>query len=382
MDRGIGDLDRFKSLLAQHVGGTRSDDFRRALDEAPLWEATLAWNRFATHWNQTPILSLNPDAATSRAAEAAAHLEKWGDHPQADALNKHLLYLGAIQQRKDESGQSTMRPLNELFNNPSIAELWMVEHRNGKKYYVPNDRSLQETRTFRYIKDFDLSISEKPVTVRLEDVVGDKAEAPQSQRAKEALYLLARMSDGEWEAVFADILAAVWSDKLLDPIVKIILLKAVMETGIKGSRILATELARPHEILRNSELDLTVNWLDPDDKDAQRVRRLAKNLVGRLPDLDLAVENILVEAARLAESKLPVYEWIGWLDQEKNRRWRCRTNNENVQLSGTLFVVRKDPSAGIRYEKIGTVTEGEFKVKAFGGSGFLRGRPVYLQTTQ
>lgn len=381
----IGDPDRFKQALVDFAtefpASSQAIDFQRVSEEAGLWKEVELWNRFLQTWNDQPIVTTT---AKERLAACEAILKDHAGYPAAESLRSRAAHLEAIGRRADESGTPLFAPLNELFTDPLISGLWMVEAVRGDeppaRYYIveapPAQRENRTALRIKYIVDY--SREPKQTKDLSERDIKYRDRSAQSFIAQAAMDELAKITDETWEPTFFRIVTMIQSSERMDPILKVILLQKVVEVAIPGSESLRLAFAQFQTVLNSVPIDPAVPWMDPGNQDAIRVRGLATGVLSRLPSLSDVGK---VAAASLRDFRAPLdrpHEWIGWLVRDRDQKWLCNMKSGSV-TDGELFIAAPGAAGNaLKWLSIGSVVNGTAQLDAFKLSGQLQGRPVFV----
>jgi hypothetical protein len=309
-----------------------------------------------------------------------------GGFPIVEALKERLRYPDAVAARN--GNLSAVGVLNEKLNNPTVLGLHMIQVQRGgevKKYYlrgVAGEQASTGKVTFKYVSDFELN--EKTLSVTKEELVRRLApfdvNSPQSDLARAFLDMLAKQLDTHgWETVFCDMIDRLLKDREIEPILKILLLKDVMEAGGKGSPALQKSFQRSLEVIEAGKLALGVNWLNPDDVEANSERRKALDLLARLPNLSNLKQMVAAELALFDAPLAPAFEWFGWLkrDDVKDDQWSCRTEKTSPQEADLVVIYRPDADKPVKLERIGRLQKGLPAIDVTEGPALVEGRPIY-----
>ena len=307
-----------------------------------------------------------------------------GGIPDAAEVKRRIPYLEAIVRRAGTDGK-LHSPLNELFTDPMIATLWMVEVVDEKgeeaRYYLvsppaeigANQASVQ----IAYINDF-ARVASKQTRLRVGDIKYS-GQAPQSIVAKQAMDELAKINNGLREAVFAKIISIIASETKLDPILKVTLLQRVLEVACEGSESLRAPFESFRELLGSVKIDPSVPWMYLQNEDTRRTRELASELLNRLPPYQ---EVIKKAASSLTSFKAPLgqeYRWVGWLDREVTGKWQIHLP-QGLQEDGELFVAQpKDAAKEFQWALVGRRKNAEVEMARQNAGVFVQGRPVYVR---
>ena len=381
----VGDPDRFKQALVDFAkefpASSQAVDFERVSNEVGLWKEAEIWNQFIQQWNGQ---SFAPATAREMRTASEAILKDHAGYPAAELLRSKIIHLEAIGRRADESGALLFAPLNELFTDPLIAGLWMIEAVRGDepptRYYVietpPAPKENRPLVRIKYIVDY--SREPKQTKDLAEKDIRYRDRSPQSIAAQVSMDELAKMADDTWEATFFRIATTVQSSEKMDPILKVILLQKVLEVAIPGSESLRSSFAQFQTILNSVPIDPAVPWMDPLNEDAVRVRGLAAGVLSRLPALTDVGKSAAASLRAFREPLDKTHEWIGWIYRDRDQKWQCPIGGGQA-ADGELFVAV--PIAGmtsLKWMSIGAIKTGVLQLDALKMSGQLQGRPVFL----
>ncbi len=387
IDRAVGDGEVFRSslelLIKDFPESTQAVDFKRVVGEAPLWKTIDAWNRFIAEWQKQDVARI--DAARAKELLAASNdiLRDHGGHPAAAELRLRIPQLESIIRRQDESGVKLYAPLNELFSDPLIASLWMVEAVDEKErpftYYLiaplPESLANQSSVQVAHIADFSRNASEK-LRVPLKSIKYT-GSAPQSVIARTAMDELARINEQLWEQTFIKIIRAINANERLDPILKVMLLQKVLDVACPGSESLKSAFTKFREVLASVPIDPAVPWMNTKNEDARRARALATDLLKRLPPLRQATEAAAMSLKTFKVTPGESYKWVGWLAHDADGGWQCRLA-EQTPPNCKLFVARPVAAAkALTWSTIGKVNAGKVELDRTEPAAFVQGRPVF-----
>jgi hypothetical protein len=359
-------------------------DFKRVSEEAKCWEEIIEWNALVDHWNQQDTTRLTPSQVAALSEECRQFVAAHAGFPHLAAVEQKLAHLQAIARRSGPDGKLHM-PLNELFTDPLIATLWMVEAKdqNGGlvRYYLvappPDPVDNQASVQFAHMTDF-ARVANKQARVKVGDITYS-GEAPQSRVAKRAMDILARSNDDLWESMFGRILVMISGDEQLEPILKVLLLQRVLEIACGGSESLRLAFGPYQEILESVTIDPTVPWMDLKNEDTRRTRELASELLHRLPPMQQVLRRAAANLTAFKAAPGPKYEWVGWLEREPSGVWHCRTPKKPGG-GGKLLVARKaDGKPGFEWIKVGDWRGDSARLAQSPNTALVAGRPVFVE---
>ncbi|HUY34072.1 MAG TPA: hypothetical protein VMV69_15090 [Pirellulales bacterium] len=379
----VGQRDRFREKLAVYVKafpeGKRSHEFLQVLDKEPaVWEQVEKWDLLVGRLAKLDLAKETPAQAAAHLAEAQALLTAFATAPQAAVVRRRMEFLPPIARRVTADGERLEAPLRDMFQLRTIADLTLVEDRDGKRYYTDEaPRRSGHLVTVKYLQNFKLATKSK--LLKDDHLAKDGiAAAPQSLVAKKVLDQLSRLDDAHWEGTFCHILVDVVEQPRMDPVLKAQLLGQILAVARQGSLTLE-HVFSPHEMLiTGANLDGTVNWLDPDDADARRARVQAQELLKRLPDLRAAREAAAKEFNQAHRPEnVERFRWIGWLSQSDDGHWRCSTGPLAGDVTGDLYVAHPNANGmTVEFSKLGRLAAGHAALDE-ASPALLEGRPVY-----
>lgn len=392
----LGTIDDFSKALAALKEASpdqpTQSDLAQVVQEAPLWTGVEAWNKLTDLLRSRKLTELAPDAAAERITQIKEVLEKYGTLPPAAAVRDAVPYLEAIAARVKDDQRIEEAP-RRLFADKLMSQVWLIVGNDGTLYYTldaPVFPAGNGLGMFHYLVDF--SMATRTVNLRTDDVKG-YALAGHTALAGEVSPLLTRLRDATWEDTFCKIFQLTAEAKRIDPILQLILLDKLLNTGCQGSRCLAVAFQEQVTLLGKCDFDRNTNWLDPGNTAAPAARAAARALLADLSkDLNAAVKQAEEEHHRLAGRRLgQTCRWIGWLRRD-DAAWQCQTRPDQLLAAsdeGADLVVVEKASDGPTLTRIGHVRQQRphlaDPIAANPGSGepplspgLRQGRPVYL----
>ena len=347
--------------------------------ELPLWKGLQEWSDFeSTNFGTgLPRSAKAARDAMNRGEELTA---AYGDLPFVERFELRKPYLASVVAREPESGDPVVSELSRLVRDPLISGLRMISDKNGSRYYCRKEPVDSGTSfAFDYLAGFDLG--ERPGAIR-KDLVAFNGPAPQSEVAREIGQVVAELSTQSWESSFRRILKSIDDRDDLDPILKLILLQKLVESGVSGSAVLGEGFREYQQALSEGNVDLSVPWMSPKDEGAVKERNRAETLLTTLPSMDDAFAKAASQLQTLKGPSEGSYSWIGWLAHAEDGNWRVETSTGQVS-DGKLVVIAKPPGGKTAViEVIGEAKAGEAKVASGTSSALVEGRPVFLRESK
>ncbi len=380
----IGEIESFREALAAYVrdlpDSPRSADFKRALQEAPLWIGLAKWNEWLTQIRANNPTTLNAAAAKTLLDAARPVLKDYGGYPDAEAVRRLVPYLEAVTQRVDSEQRSIVEPVKRLFKDPLMVDLWMIETSDGRRFYLQKkpDLPLDHSISVLCLTGFDLAEKLHGFRPLSADSIKQQVAAPQVALGKAARRLLADVNDENWESTFVQVAEIIIKDRETEPILKTNLLKQTLDAGCRGSHVLELAFKPQREAIDDAHVDPAANWLDPKDGDAADSRKKAETLFLNLPGIADAKQRVDSELAELRKPVGTRVRWVGWLRRGAKGNWRCDPARLGSESGNLLAPVPKLIGGGLTLEPIGKVERGIAEVDPAAGRSLVEGRPVYL----
>jgi hypothetical protein len=363
----------------------RGKDLARVLSELPHWEAVAAWHQLIEPWTSKPF-EVKPDEAGERAARCNQFLSQHPLYVDAELVREYASCLAAISQQQESATGSAAAKLRELFAGLLVKDLWVVKLENGKTYYLKANiqREVQKAKELgtgkgyvnvRYLADSEGK--EKSTIIKADDVE-TTSRAPQSVVADLVQKMPANFTAKTWEEATLAIAQKIRSNREMDPVLQVNLLKRVLNLAALGSYSLGQALAEHQRQLKEASVDLEVSWIDPNNTAAGGVRGDARHILERLPSLEPLLKAAQAHRAKVEEAvKRSDRSPIGWLARERSR-WSCRSA---FQLSGTQELCVLVPGAGGTADwcAVGKSIKGTTTVEVVKLEAFVEGRLVFAR---
>jgi hypothetical protein len=389
LSAGIGKPDVYEKALRDFVEQFPdvpiSGEFQRVLEEAQHWKDLKRWGDLLADPRFGSLAKISPDDARRLLEAGDKLLAEAGHLPLADFYRQKQPYLQGVAARIDALGKSRLSGLKTLFDDVLVAELWMVETIMKERYYSTKDPAIafasgKDSVLIEHIINFQGEPRRKSFK-RAE--VSLTIKAPQARLTTLARPLLKIAENGDWEKGMYGLIKGVADQTDVDHLLQLILLRRAIDTARQGSHSLRQALEPTWERLESADVDLSANWLLPNDAAADNARVKARSILGGVVDLPeqgaRAAEILRSDTAPLPP--LPV--WIGWLRPAEGKDWKCITSGAHRE-PGDLYVLISRPTDGesaTAWEKIGTWSAEGAVWEDAAKDSLLTGRPVYFVPT-
>ena len=388
----VGQAARFQELL-QEFGKQfplepQGVEFARvAMGEPDLWEAMEGWSELAATFAGQDLTELSPEQAAALAKTIRDFRAAHPRFPDLAPAQRLTGYFQRIAQRRDAAGERIHRSLNEMLNSPTMARLSMLRVRNGKSYYFVSEKPMEarESIIVHFVTGFGLDRTQS-VTVKKTDIANPSLEdtynwtSPQMKFSRYALERLAQLDDKNWETTFGDILVRLCAAQDLDPIVRVQLLQRFLEIACQGSQCFKEVYQQILDLVVNSGVVGSVNWLDPEDADANRAREQAERTLAKFGDCEQYNRRVQSAIVEIRNQRLGCqYHWIGWLQKTRTGSWTCVLPPKMPLVgAGELVVLDVPPKDGrTALRTIGSVRDGKASI-VDNASAYLQGRAVFV----
>lgn len=255
-----------------------SGSFASAAELLPLWEAVRAWGDISATWTSPhPTTRVN---AAERLRQIAAYREAHPDSPFLAEIDAYAAHWGAGLLASADDGPWKQR-LPELMRAPAFRELGVADTTDGRRFYVVGDADRRETSLGTSVR-----VALTPDLSRLtpmdfpSGVLGPVRLSPQAGLANRLVSLLADFDFETWELFVLDVVETIQRADDVDAVLRGVLLGLVLDRYQAAVGPLAPEL----EALRAQlalQADNAANWMNPDDRAAQRSREALKEVFAK-----------------------------------------------------------------------------------------------------
>ncbi len=358
----------------------RSQAFTNTLRDQPVWDAIAEWDHLTAGWRGGSG-AVAPQEASVRVEKCRQFGVRFPASPDLDRATAYRQAMEAMSHRSAE-GEGALGKLQKLMTDLLVDNLWMVTVRapasDGPRHYYATEQPPRGVKSLRYLVGFD----GKERTLK---VVGDWVErievSPQTKVAQKFKPMLfqdpARI---DWEVVMLDLIEQVRTQPGMDPVLRVALLRKVLELGLEGSDPLQQALGRWKEQLDQADVDVNVPWMDPESREADQVRPKAVACVRSLPDLTALRKDALGRRAAVGRLLTGHPQVVGWLAREPDG-WRVRTGAVLPPRGDLHIAVPGDDGHGA-WKKIGVIDHGQPRLTVADDPALAEGRPVFVGTAE
>ena len=390
-----GDKAAFQKALSEYADKFPQEPcsarFRTvANDEASLWDWVGQWNEIVKTIGRQNCAKFDRKTAADAVSKLRKMLEDRPGRRDAEAFKQRLPYLEAIVRRIDAEGNPIEAALKPVFTDPLVTNIWMLSSTAGQKYYLLEDSANrlgpfnaltpEGTYGFDYVAGFDLTRTRK--SLRGKEIASLTA-APQCATARALATTLEGTTDESWEPSFCRMIETVVNDKDSDALLRHFLLRKILAVGCQGSLCLQKAFSGSMDVLDNSKVPASVNWVDPNDPGAAVQRPVAEAELAKLPKFTDAKARADQQRESLGKAIGTELIWVGWLRKNAEGKWQCLVK-ANCSESGRLGIVRAagakdDKAQAAVFEPVGRLEPGKAAIDdAVPASALAEGRPVFV----
>lgn len=202
--------------------------------------------------------------------------------------------------------------------------------------------------------------------------VPDQMVTPQ-YFAKWALGELGKTNDDNAQTTTRNVVEKLFyrteSEPGIDPILQCCIMDLLIKDVSEIDSSLTSRLSEASQILKDSEINDLVTWMDADDTDTPQHRTKAQETIEKLKTLDIpsliekACQDRKDFTAKLTGFR-PRFKWAGCMIK-KGEKWVCSPKPDTIDgQSGVLFTFTHDETnTTVSPIKIGTISSGQIKLE-------------------
>jgi hypothetical protein len=354
----------------------RSRAFAITLRDLPVWDAIADWDRRSSAWRDGRA-AVAPQEANVRAEQCRQFLVQHPASPDFDRATAYQHAMEAMAHRAADA-EGALGKLQKLMTDLLVDNLWLVVVRapasGGPRHYYVTEQPPRNAKSLRYLVGFDGK-------ERTLNVVSDWVErievSPQTKIANKFKPLLFQdPTQVDWEVVMLDLIDQVRHQPGMDPVLRVALLRKVLELALEGSEPLQGALGGLKNQVDQADVDVNVPWMDPESREADQVRPKATAFIRSLPDLTALRKDVLARRAtsRVLMASRP--QPVGWLALEP-QGWQIRTGAV-LPSHGTLRIAIAGGDGHGTWKKVGILDQGRARLTAADDPALSEGRPVFV----
>lgn len=383
--QSVGDTERFASELdryARDYTDSRGADFKTVLAEQAVWKGMTPSLAAAARWDDM-LQRRDVSQSTVLQMDLKELQTKW---PACPVSSRFQTPLAALEKLSAQVRDVESPPLSRIVRFLDGPEKFVV--RKGEKcYYLVSKldpgRSTAMKVQVKYLLGQE---AEDLAEIPLERELASNAQVAARSALLNKLYveLVPKLRTLSWEAWFLDMIETAHRDPALDPLAKITLISLTLDAAAEGSLAFAQEDSVTQ--LRSdlvSGMDVTANWIDPDNPRGQEMRTRA---MAKLKQFDGALRGLRGKVfAKMAQLWQPLglrIGWVGLLTKGPDGVWTCRLKS-TLQTDGSLAVIKAGaPDQPGTFVRVGEIKAGQPNIFLSAPEALIEGRPVYFNPTK
>ncbi|WDI43734.1 hypothetical protein [Bremerella sp. P1] len=337
--------EALKNYVTSFPNDPRSSDFKKVATHAKTWSGAMKWQQLWHSWSVIPPRDLQDVVA--QIAECEKFLDDFPEAPSASVAKSYLTYLKSIRMREESSdgdrSDGAKSQMAALFENALLSKVYLLELKDGKKYYLlaPLKKKLTnaastEVVNFHPITDYYSALggNESKGTGKIKQVGEIKtlttSLAPHAVIGSRVKETIDNCSLNEWDTYCLGLCKRILSDPEIDDFLKYFLLLRTAELAGEGNAHLKETMASVIRKFQDDEIDLAVNWMDPENEAAQTARELAADALKRvnIQDFESAWDESKKQTEQLTKRVQCPISVVGHLEKDKKGSWKCLTSWE------------------------------------------------------
>ncbi len=334
--------ESYESALAAYLrlapDSQRGQDFGRALKSLAAARGVLAWRELVERFG-ADLWPRSAEGLAQRERELQEHVSTHGSQPAHALVRKY-------QECVARSPFKEYPELRAVFKDSLVAKLYQAQGEQDKTYYLFDQPQLHgnadpEKLVRAYViigNDFD-PVSKR--SMKFEKVrPSSLKKSPQALLAQAILERPAADFYNQWETSTVRVLTEIVNETRMDPVVRLILVRKVLNRAARGSVFLEHALSEHLAHVARAIVDLNVPWMNPDASEGNYARKAAQQVLKDLPDLTGVVRRAQEEKASL-EGELRASGAVpyGLLYRPAPNEWRLSTERA-LPGSNLLCILR------------------------------------------
>ena len=308
-------------------------EFKKAAENDALKQVS-AKRTMIDRWNGQ-VWPEDMDDLERRLQACKTFLADYTRSPDLAVVKRYEAILKSFR-RREFGDEVSDTPVKELFrlllSSPLIGDGHTVRttEQPPRTFYLPKaeDFTGRSVINFRYICGYDGELKTLATGLLQKDLESPMTRLPtQASLTDGAVKEIPKLSIDGWDDYHQKLVTQLLDAQSVDPFIKYILVLKTLEYAGLGNLLLEEHLARPLKLLDAKTVDLSVPWMDPDNKETLKANKRAAELLKEL-------NAVIMKSAwnGLAQSKKAIsgdiFETpspIGCLDRSADGSWTVRS---------------------------------------------------------
>ena len=355
--------DALKQFLRRQPTSAFSPRLRRTLELASTWPMWLEWTQWTSDSTLLSPSQMKPRWAREKLESGNPLAKQFPDAPFTSVFEKQKELLEAVARRVDSNGESILKEVLELKEEPFFGRTWLLVLEDGRKYYLLEEPP-EEPTSISYIANLDY----KKRTTQIAKKVKQRRISPQRELLEKMEKSLEEpIPADQWAPAVVRWMKEVLDDRDMEPFVKYLLVRHLAAAGSRGSPAIRTAMDRHLKTTLKESLSSQVDWLGHGDEnqkaraDEERAKLTAKlnALANTLTELDRS-QALAQELDQLRQLWHPRVRWLGVVRNESTSDGTLDLVTSEPLKDGRLSVLEGSPT-NCRLVTIGQIISGNIE---------------------
>lgn len=253
--------------------------------------------------------------------------------PDFAIIENYETFLKSLKRREtgdDVSDVALKDRLVALYSGPLVGEGNVIRAKDGRTYYLPQSSNFTGNTliSFNYLSGYDGETRKLGKAFMPDQIESPKTAPPPhialtNRVAKE----IPKLTLDAWDDYQKKLALELLNTKAMDDFLRYFLILRTLKYAEMGNSLLEGQLDPAWTVLDESQVDLSVTWMDPDNEAANKTRKTTQELLGQLkPEMiETAWNNAGSRSAEMSRELFAVPTAIGCLLRSPKGDWTLNT---------------------------------------------------------
>ncbi len=393
----VGQLNAFEQHVVQYArdnpGTERSAQFESVVQtESVVWKSVGTWHLLRRRLKLVDLTKVSPTEASLLVSDSETLQRNSG--PFAEELLKSDLIaaLRAIASRSPDGRTNPMDAVKAVFARRTISKSYMLETRDGQRYYTalpPSDNN-GSTYSVEYFTTTTGTQTSKD-TIAANNVLNKKDRdedwlSPQTRMYRRIEERLKTNAATDYDTTLVGVIKEIIISEDSDALMRLLLIDELMKLGSAGSEGFRRKSEPLLSEISARGVSRLTNWTVPGDKQANEERNDARGYLKAngervWKELEMAVG---VTKAIQQTAIPPDLQWVGWMHRNSKSEWIVSLKPDmSVTASHSklcILQIAAEAKTKVTMAEVGSLKpDSKISVPADAvADSALEGRPVYL----
>lgn len=374
-ERQVTVLKEFSVAFPNHP---RTAAFKAVL-EANTFAAAAAKSHHIAAWKS--FWPADESQTAARLKECQAYLAAHPQSPDRQTVARYEECLKTFQRQFAGDGNGsvgTRGKLRSLFSNPLVSGSFVLRDQDGSAYYLKDARDFSGMDPVTFMHVVGANGETRKHTLRSAKLLRSKTEPPpQRELARAVLRELAETDSRTWDPFLLDTAQSLLKERTVDAFLRYLLLLRTLEWAGEGNAWLKEELAPVITKMGSDRIDLSAEWMDPQNAVANAERQKVKDLFPEADDLKEAWRRAADNQQKLSQELYRDPSPVGWLERLPDRSWHVRSRWQ-ANRPHQLWIASPAAAQGIRsWQPFGSADSKGFTITLTDTESLIEGTPVF-----